>query len=68
MLRLASPVISASCENCTTSNLSTPIEITFTHLPYDKVSQCDNIYAHMCMRSKALTESSIVQRELATSL
>ena len=39
ILRLASPVISATfqCDNCTTSNLSTPVNITFTLTPYDQV-------------------------------
>ena len=38
-LRLASPVISAAflCDNCTTSNLSTPVNITFTLSPGDQV-------------------------------
>ena len=41
VVRLASPVISASfqCDNCTISNLSTPVEVTFTHMAYDKVCQ-----------------------------
>ena len=41
VLRLASSVISISpqCDgiNCTTSNLSTPVEVTFTHTPYDNI-------------------------------
>ena len=41
IMRLASPVISASvqCDNCTTSNFSSPVEVTFTHLPYDVVGE-----------------------------
>ena len=41
IMRLASPVISASvqCDNCTTSNLLSPVEVTFTHLPYDVVGE-----------------------------
>ena len=33
VFHLASPVISASfqCDTCTTSNLSTPVQVTFTH-------------------------------------
>ena len=40
VLRLASPVISASfqCDNCTTSNLSTPVQVMFKHSAYDEVS------------------------------
>lgn len=39
-LRLASPVISAAfqCDNCTTVNLSTPVNVTFKLTPYDQVS------------------------------
>jgi hypothetical protein len=39
VFRLASPVISASfqCDTCTTSNLSTPVQVTFKHTPYDQV-------------------------------
>lgn len=39
MFRLASPVISASflCDNCTTSNFSTPVQVAFQHTPYDVV-------------------------------
>ena len=40
IFRLASPVISASlqCDSCTKNNLSDPVEVTFTHQPYDTVS------------------------------
>jgi hypothetical protein len=40
VFRLASPVISASfqCDTCTTSNLSTPVQVTFKHTEYDQVS------------------------------
>jgi hypothetical protein len=39
VFRLASPVISASfqCDTCTTSNLSTPVQVTFKHTEYDQV-------------------------------
>ena len=39
VFRLASPVISASfqCDTCNTSNLSTPVQVTFKHTPYDQV-------------------------------
>ena len=44
VLRLASPVISASvqCDNCTISNLTNPVEVTFTHSRYDMVSSNTN--------------------------
>ena len=39
VFRLASPVISASflCDNCTTVNFSTPVQVAFRHTPYDVV-------------------------------
>ena len=39
VFRLASPVISASfqCDTCTTSNLFTPVQVTFRHTEYDQV-------------------------------
>ena len=39
MSRLASPVISTTiqCDTCITSNLSSPVQVTFKHLPYDQV-------------------------------
>ena len=48
--RLASPVISASfqCDTCTTSNLSTPVQVTFKHTPYDQVSPIMTIKLHSC--------------------
>ena len=37
--RLASPIISTAfrCDNCTTANFSTPVQVTFRHQPYDEV-------------------------------
>ena len=46
VFRLASPVISASfqCDTCSTSNLSTPVQVTFKHTQYDQVHETCNKY------------------------
>lgn len=41
IFRLASPVISASVRDCAVHKLSNPVEVIFTHLPYDKVLNVD---------------------------
>ena len=49
VFRLASPVISASfqCDTCTTSNLSTPVQVTFNHTQYDQVCTPSSLYTHI---------------------
>ena len=60
ILRLASPIISISpqCDgiNCTTSNLFTPVEATFTHSSYDMVCpySCFTINNYWLIESKLL--------------
>ena len=51
VLRLASPIISASfqCENCTLLNLSTPVEITFEHCSYDQVKYTQIESGDLCI-------------------
>ena len=53
VFRLASPVISASfqCDTCTTSNLSTPVQVTFKHAAYDQVYYLLKIIMANCMNA-----------------
>ena len=68
VFRLASPVISASfqCDTCTTSNLSTPVQVTFKHTQYDQVHEtCNNINiiyiaCVRAYRSRYVTSNSII--------